>query len=792
MINIVTKKAIDSSYRHIKLKNMKRILPLIIIYLTIASTLSAQQIKISGKVVDKTNAQPIEYANVTLLQSDSTFVKGVNSDANGLFNIVNPTGNYLVSISYMGYETSYVPVENPATDSNLGNITLEPSSVALNTVTVTAQSVIDKADRKLIFPSESQIKTSTNGLDLLQQLQLPRININPIDNAITTSGRGEVQLRINGALTTNEEIRAITPSDIIRIEYHDDPGARYGSASAVLDYIVRRRESGGNIHGDLMNIIGSTGFAEDNLSVKVNHRKSEFGMNAYWGYRKLEWTRTNSETFNFPDRTLHRNEIGEPTLFKYNNLNLALNYSLMEADKYFLNVTFRNSYNNSPNLYTNRNSSITTSDNSVPLSISDLSSEKTNIPSLDVYYQRNLKKDQLIIVNVVGTYINSKNNRIYEEWRDEKPITDIQSHISGDKYSLITEGIYEKKTEKGKFTTGLKHAQVFTRNEYTGNTIAEVAMNLAETYVYAEYQFQKGKFNYVASLGGIRSYYSQGEDVEERYSFRPSARVTYNISDKTFVRYKVNIWGNTPSLGDLNAVEQIIDSLQIRRGNPNLRMSQGYSNNITAGYDKGMFGVDLFLQYNYQRNPVAETILFEEGKFIRTYENQKAHHQLGGELTLRFRPIKDRLTIAFTPGINRYISEGSNYTHTYTNKYMRLSIDGNYKNWVANFMIYTPWDYFYGETLESGERIHSISFGYNKPNYSIILGSFNPFGGTYKRNDQNWSAMIPTQSKVYTENLTQLIYIKASFNVNFGRQFKGGDKRLNNSDNDSGIMSSSK
>lgn len=771
---------------------MKRIVFFIIISLTIISTVSAQLIKITGKVVDKANALPIEYANVTLLQPDSSYVKGVTSDINGLFDITNSSGNYLVSVSYMGYQTSYIPVSNATADNNLGSISLEPSSIALNTVVVTTQSVINKADRKLIFPSESQIKTSTNGLDLLQQLQLPRININPIDNTITTSGKGEVQLRINGVLTTIEEIRAIAPQDLVRIEYHDDPGARYGSASAVIDYIVKRRESGGNIHGDFQNTIGSVGFAENNLSAKVNHRKSEFGVNAYWGHRKLEWTRENIETFNFPNKTLHRNEVGEPTLFKYNSLNLALNYSLMEADKYFLNVAFRQFYNDSPNLYSNRNSTITTSDNNIPLSISDLSSQKSNIPSLDVYFQRNLKNDQLVIVNLVGTYIDSKNSRIYQEWRDKTPVTDIQSHITGDKYSLIAEGIYEKKNEKSKFTTGIKHAQVFTQNQYAGNAIAEIAMNLAETYAYAEYQIQKGKFNYVVSLAGIRSYYSQGSEVEENFSFRPSARVTYNINDKTFIRYKINVWGSTPSLGNLNAVEQEIDSLQIRRGNPNLKVSQGYNNNITAGYDKGMFGFDLYMQHNYLRNRVSETILFEENKFIRTYENQKAHHQLSAEATLRFRPIKDRLAIAFTPGINHYISEGKNYKHTYTNKYMRMSIDANYKNWVANFTMYTPWDYFYGESLESGERIHMISFGYNKQNYSIMMGAFNPFGGTYKRNDQNWSAMIPTQSKIYSDNLTQIVFIKASFNVNFGRQFKGGNKRLNNSDNDSGIMSGSK
>jgi hypothetical protein len=36
---------------------------------------------------------------------------------------------------------------------------------------------------------------------------------------------------------------------------------------------------------------------------------------------------------------------------------------------------------------------------------------------LDLYFQRNLKNNQLLIVNVVGTYIGSKSNRIYQEER---------------------------------------------------------------------------------------------------------------------------------------------------------------------------------------------------------------------------------------------------------------------------------------------------------------------------------------------------------------------------------------
>ena len=68
-----------------------------------------------------------------------------------------------------------------------------------------------------------------------------------MNNEIGLSGGGELQLRINGVKAEIDEIKAIRPADIIRIEYHDNPGLRYGNAEVVLDYIVRRpRKRGGN------------------------------------------------------------------------------------------------------------------------------------------------------------------------------------------------------------------------------------------------------------------------------------------------------------------------------------------------------------------------------------------------------------------------------------------------------------------------------------------------------------------------------------------------------------------
>ena len=65
--------------------------------------------KITGKIIDESNNQHIEYANVSLLTQDSTFITGVATDNGGGFQLkeVND-GDYILCISCVGYENSYL------------------------------------------------------------------------------------------------------------------------------------------------------------------------------------------------------------------------------------------------------------------------------------------------------------------------------------------------------------------------------------------------------------------------------------------------------------------------------------------------------------------------------------------------------------------------------------------------------------------------------------------------------------------------------------------------------------
>ncbi|EGK01179.1 TonB-dependent receptor [Dysgonomonas gadei] len=772
---------------------MKRLLTLLTLFAIITS-ISTAQIKISGTIVDTDTHDALEFVNIALLNQDSTFVAGASSDTKGLFAFNNiPTGNYILSAAFVGYQKAYIPVNDVNKNTDIGSIPLEASDIALKDVTVTANAVIQKADRKIIIPSDAQIRASNSGVTLLRNLQLSRIIINPINNTVTVPGGDAVQLRINGVEVTIAEVVALQPADIIRIEYHDDPGMRYNNAAAVIDYITRHRESGGSVSANLANVPPSImGWGENFASAKVNNKKSEFGVNAYWSRRGIDWTRENQETFVLPDKTLQRIEEGQPTKFKDDRLNMALNYNLNEPDKYLFSATLRYNYQKTPNQFSDRESIIHSSDNNTPLSILDHSTWNNNTPSLDLYYQRNLKNDQLIIFNAVGTYIDSKSTRLYEERRNEELTTDIFSSVTGDKYSFIMEGIYEKKLNTGKLSGGIKHTQSYTSNVYDGNVSTNIGLNFAETYGYGELQWRKNKFNYTLGLGVMRTYNSQGDGKNEKYIFRPTLRIAYNINDNTYIRYNGYISGYSPSLSDLNNVEQEIDSLQIRRGNPNLQTVWFYSNTLNAGFNKGIFGAEFYMRYSYDHKPIMEQITFEDGKFVRSNVNHKGFHRINIETTFKLKPWKDYITFSVSPGLNRYISLGNDYTHTYTNWRMRTSLTANYKRWMLNFELMTRWNNYWGETQDIGEKFHVLMVGYNAEKWSLSAGMFNPFTKDYTQGSKNYSRLAPNVSNVYTDNLGQIVMVNFTLNLNFGRQYKAANKRLNNDDTDAGIMSGTK
>ena len=663
---------------------MKFIMISIMLLCGMVQPLFAQTVGIKGAVRSEKDKEPLEFANIVLQTADSVFVTGVTTDGKGNFAFAEvKQGSYQLVISCLGYETEQVALNGLSKSVNLGNILLHDAAVSLDGVTVSASNLSSRSDRKLVFPSDRQVKAATNGMDLLQQLMLPKIQVNPLSNEIKIPGNGEVQLRINGVKVENQEIRALQPSDIIRIEYHDNPGLRYGDAEVVLDYIVRRPDTGGNLNLDLAQGVNAM-WGEHNISGKINHKKSEFGASYRIGPRDFYgMSRSNEEHFILADGTkLNRLEQGIPDHGEMYMQNLSLNYSVQDAEKYLFNATLRYRRNDQPHWdYHGTLSNIDVPGDKVDMI--DRTADDYQTPAVDLYYQRNLKNDQTLVFNVVGTYNRTRSHRFYQESREGELLTDISNDVTGNKYSVIGEAIYEKKLANGnRLSAGLRHNQSFANNEYRNGHDYDTRMDQSASSVYGEFKGKAKKLDYTLGVGVSRSWYRQEgmDDSYQYYNFNPRFTLHYTLPGQSFVRLKGGINNSSPSLGNLSAIDQIIDSLQIQRGNPNLEAYLRYWTDLTYEYQKGIFYTSLWGIYEYQPNAIMDEKYQEGNKIIQTWDNQKSWQRVSGSATFRVGPIKDILQVSFTGGVNHYISHGNAYLHRYTNWYYNAQASATWKN----------------------------------------------------------------------------------------------------------------
>ena len=158
----------------------------------------------------------------------------------------------------------------------------------LSEVTVKGRSIIQKVDRMLIIPTRDARKNAYNPYDLMFNMAIPRLNVNVIGKELTANG-GAVQTRINGIKASQAEVEALLPKDIVRIEFIENPGKRYGDGElgAVIDIIVRKREEGGLINVQTTNSPHVL-FGENNLTAKYNRGKSQWGLNYALSYRGVK------------------------------------------------------------------------------------------------------------------------------------------------------------------------------------------------------------------------------------------------------------------------------------------------------------------------------------------------------------------------------------------------------------------------------------------------------------------------------------------------------------------------
>lgn len=554
------------------------------------------------------------------------------------------------------------------------------TTLHLNDVVIKAARVIHKVDRDIILPNAKIKENSSNGYDLLRKLHLPNLKVNEAQQSIS-SYLGGVQVRINDIKATVQDILALQPNEVTRIEYIDDPGVRYGDANlaVVINYVVKKRYVG-YVGGVNTTQALWERFNNSNAFFRYNYKKSEFGLSYRLNYRWYDKRRQDSHAVYLQPDGLERtvDYVGQDAEMTYNSHNLQLSYNLSDPGKYSLNVRFGLDWMNSP--YNKKLQKVfETGRQDLLLFTNDFGHVRN--PVLDIYYSLNLPKKQSLVINVVGTHLGSDNihrqneyvlQNDVDETLSSSPLHDYGYEADGSKYSLITEAIYTKLLNKVlSFSGGTNYAVSRTDNKYTGSQNVTTVLNSNNVYLFSQLDGRLSKIaNFQLGLGANYISIVQGNVGFHKWTFRPKLTLASNSIKNFRIRLTGSINPQVPSLSQLSEVRQQGSTMQADDGNSTLKATSTYNGALGFTWNNKIVDVYWGGNMSYTPDAIMTSILPQQqadGSYLYVWkpENQKSFTSYFAYTTLVFHVIPDIFDIQGELQYQHLRSRGLDYSHDF-------------------------------------------------------------------------------------------------------------------------------
>lgn len=574
------------------------------------------------------------------------------------------------------------------------------TTLHLSDVVVKAARVIHKVDRDIILPTAKIKENSSNGYDLLRKLHLPNLKVNEAQQSIS-SYLGGVQVRINDIKATVQDVLALQPNEVTRIEYIDNPGVRYGDASlaVVINYIVKKRYVG-YVGGVNTTQALWERFNNSYAFFRYNYKKSEFGLSYGLNYRWYDKRRKDSHSVYLQPDGLERtvDYVGQDAEMTYNSHNLQLSYNLADPGKYSLNVRFWFDWTNSP--YNKKLQKVfETGRQDLLLFTNDFGHDRN--PVLDIYYSLNLPKKQSLIINVVGTHLGSDNTHRQNEYvllgdvdetLNSSPLHDYGYEADGSKYSLITEAIYTKLLNKElSFSGGTNYAVSRTDNKYTGSQNVTTVLNSNNVYLFSQLDGRLGKIaNFQLGVGANYISIEQGSVGFHKWTFRPKFTLATNSIKNFRIRLTGSINPQVPSLSQLSEVRQQGSTMQANDGNSTLKATSTYYGDLGFTWNNKIVDVYWGGNMSYTPDAIMTSILPQQqadGSYLYVWkpENQKSFTSYFAYTTLVFHVIPDIFDIQGELQYQHKRSRGLDYSHDFEPLHYGLTASLNLKKWYVEY-----------------------------------------------------------------------------------------------------------
>ena len=659
------------------------------LFILTSLSLFSQNNKITGRLLDSEQNQPLEYATVAVFKPGTNeVITSSVTNFKGEFSMKVVDGIYDIRFEYISYEIKSMKNIRIDSKKDFGDVRLKFKQNELDEVTVVSETtqVEIRLDKKIYNIGKDLTTSGGTVSDALGNV--PSVTVD-IDGAISLRGNENVRILINGKPSSiagfgDQDVFQQLPADAIEsVEVITSPSARYDAeGTAGIINIILKREKTLGFNGSFRGTIGEP--RNNGAFADINLRTDKFNVFTSLGYTdrnrpgnaQFDTRFTETDSLNFDriieDRDYDRN--GENF-----NLNAGVEYFIDDMSS--VTASFFTRLGDDRDVTTNNNIRFADGiENSTTLRIEDELEDDKRFQYSFNYEKRFDKENRDHKLTADFQYSNSDETKT--AIIDENQIIPVDSLVAFQdnletekRDSYLIQADYVRPIGDAQFEFGFRgdysdqtegflvQRQNLSNGELEVDDLVSSDFNFKQniTAVYSQYGNKMGKFSY---LLGLRYENTQlkgnttplvPENFDRNFDFDknfdgifPTVNLVYEIGEDENISLGYNRRINRPRSWFLNPFPSQSSRVNVFQGNPDLNPS--FANAFDLGYLKRWKKITLTSSVYFQRETDAfERIERDTGRRteednIRIIENipinLATEERFGAEVGLLYNPTK--------------------------------------------------------------------------------------------------------------------------------------------------------
>ncbi|WP_373520031.1 TonB-dependent receptor domain-containing protein [Aquiflexum sp.] len=660
---------------------------LIILNFTLFSYNSfSQTYTIKGKISDANSNQPMEFANIALLNpGDSSLVTGAMSDLDGLFSFESESGEYILRAGFIGYESGFKNISvGDKNILNVGNIRIKTDATNLQEVVVEGVSSIftSDIDKRIYNVENSIVAEGATAAELLGTL--PSIQVDE-EGGISMRGSGEVLIYINGrpsnlSSSDTDNILSQFPANSIKsVELITNPSSRYDAAGVggIINIILKKNQDLG-FNGQVNASIGTRDKYQ--AGINLNYRTNKVNYFASFDFqdrRRFRIAEGRRENFLAGISRFLEEEGDEIEKRRGSLVRTGMDYNI--TDNAVLGV------------YAQANFGSETEDELTLQNNLNFNNELDSIFSRDrfetsnrlnfetgIYYTLDLDSTgKKLNTSISYAYDNRDQSQFtdqtffnsFNEFVPENSLTQLDESIRESNFSIFQLDYENPLGETGKLEAGVKgtfgewkrdqsFAQGMASNNF--NPVPIDSLNDMYTFnedVYASYLIYRNRLNKFGYQVGLRGEYtrtlgqleSSGEEfINNYFNLFPSVYTSYILGEEQEISINYSRRISRPNIWALSPIYNLRDQMNFSVGNPTLQpeLTDSYEFGYMKGWSRYLLNATLYHRYSTNVQTRIITLL-DDNITVQSRENANIRKNTGLELVNQIQ-VTDWFDLALT------------------------------------------------------------------------------------------------------------------------------------------------